>query len=249
MNQSLIRWRKEDSIALQRAINQFNRNVRKLKRQEDSVEYLPETVNYNELRKDIISRNELNRVISSLKAFSKKGASDIITLASGENITNWEYKQLKQARSRALRSLNVEIMSLETSPRLSLMGNAKVEADKAIIKNLNKLEETKGAEFRRIKDRITFYGEQDSELRKAIQYRKNFTDALEQMASYDNYDKLINKLNQIKNPIKFYEYVNQSTTIKDLMEYYRDKATSQTYGGFASNQDAFNHGLEELGIL
>ena len=111
------------------------------------------------------------------------------------------------------------------------------------------LEETKGAEFRRIKDRITFYGEQDSELRKAIQYRKNFTDALEQMASYDNYDKLINKLNQIKNPIKFYEYVNQSTTIKDLMEYYRDKATSQTYGGFASNQDAFNHGLEELGIL
>jgi hypothetical protein len=69
------------------------------------------------------------------------------------------------------------------------------------------------------------------------------------MASYDNYDKLINKLNQIKNPIKFYEYVNQSTTIKDLMEYYRDKATSQTYGGFASNQDAFNHGLEELGIL
>lgn len=250
MNQNLIRWRKEDSIALQRAINQFNRNVRKLKRQEDSVEYLPDTVNYNNLKDSIISRNELNRVISSLRSFSKKGSTDIIEVASGQQITKWEYDKINKARSIALRNLNKEVTSLESSHRLSLMGNAKLEAAKATIKNLSELENKKGSDFTRIKERIYYYGYQDVELKRAMQFRKNFEDSLAQMTSYDNADKLIKKLNQIKNPIKFYEFINQSTTIKDLvMEMYKDKATAQTYGGFASNQDAFNHGLEELGIL
>ena len=45
MAQSIIRWRKEDSIELQRAINTFNRNVKKLQKLENIVDYLPETVN------------------------------------------------------------------------------------------------------------------------------------------------------------------------------------------------------------
>lgn len=250
MNQSLIRWRKEDSIALQRAINTFNRNVRKLERQEDSVKYLPNTVNYNELRESIISRNELNRVISSLRSFSKKGSTDIIEVASGQKITKWEYEKINKSRSIALRNLNKEVLSLETSHRLSLMGNAKLEAAKATIKNLSELENKKGSDFTRIKERIYYYGYQDVELKRAMQFRKNFEDNLAQMTSYDNSDILMKKLNQIKNPIKFYEFINQSTTIKDLvMEMYKDKATAQTYGGFASNQDAFIHGLEELGLL
>ena len=73
--------------------------------------------------------------------------------------------------------------------------------------------------------------------------------ALEEMSTYDNFDKLINKLKSIKNPIGFYEYVSQNEILKDLFLYYNDKAEAQTYGGFASNQDAFNTALEQLGIM
>ena len=92
-------------------------------------------------------------------------------------------------------------------------------------------------------------GNLDVELKKAMTYRENYLAALEQMSGYENYDRLIKELNKIKNPIKFYEFIQKSNVLSDLFIYYKDKATSQTYGGFADNQDAFNYGLEaELGI-
>ena len=57
------------------------------------------------------------------------------------------------------------------------------------------------------------------------------------------------KLESIENPIQFYNYVKQSNILSDLFLYYRDKATSQTYGGFVDNQEAFDTAIfEQLGI-
>lgn len=248
MAQSIIRWRKEDSIELQRAINTFNRNVKKLQKLENIVDYLPETVKYSDLRSNIISRQELNRVISSLRAFSKKGAADLVTLESGEITTRWQYQRVKKARARAIRTLSAKRISIEGDSKAGLMGEARIAEIEGTIESLNKLEKRKGYEYKKTSERILDLGEYNNELRKAIQYRKNYIDSLEQMSGYDNYDLLMKKLNQIKNPIKFFEFINQSTTLQDLFLYYKDKATAQTYGGFASNQDAFNHALNELGL-
>lgn len=243
MNQSLIRWRKEDSIELQRAINSFNRNVRKLRREENKLDYLPDTVKYSDIRKDIISRKEFNRVISSLRAFSKKGAADIIETSSGQEITRWEYSEIKKARTRAIKSLNVERIKIEQGLHNNLMGDKRIREIESTIKNLNELESTKGYDFKRISNRAKALGNLDLELQRAKVYKENYLNALEQMSGYQNYDKLLNELNKIKNPIKFYEYIQKSNVLSDLFIYYKDKATSQTYGGFADNQDAFNYAL------
>ena len=70
-----------------------------------------------------------------------------------------------------------------------------------------------------------------------------------QMSNYKNYDLLKNKLDSIKNPEQFYEYVSQSTTLNDLFNYYEASPEAQTYGGYDNNQAAFNKGLNELGLF
>lgn len=243
MNQSLIRWRKEDSIALQRAINTFNRNIRKLKKVESKADYLPDIVNYQEIRDNIISRKEFNRVIKSLRNFSKQAASDIVETSGGQEITRWEYSEIKKSRRRAIRNLNIERNKIEQGLSSNLMGDKRIREIESTINNLNKLEQAKGYDFKRIKERAEALGNLDLELQRAITYKQNYLNALEQMSGYQNYDKLITELNKIKNPIKFYEYIQKSNVLSDLFIYYKDKATSQTYGGFADNQDAFNYAL------
>ena len=243
MNQSLIRWRAEDSRVLQRAINSFNRNVRKLRKTEGKADYLPDTVNYNEIRDNIISRKEFNRVIKSLRNFSKKGASDIYETPAGEKITKWEYSEIKKARNRAIRNLTIEKSKIQFENKTEFMGNKRIREIEATIKNLGELETKKGYDFKRIKTRAEVLGNLDLQLQRAITYKQNYLNALEQMSGYQNYDKLLNELNKIKNPIKFYEYIQKSNVLSDLFIYYKDKATSQTYGGFADNQDAFNYAL------
>lgn len=242
MNQSLIRWRREDSIELQRAINSFNRNIRKLRKEEGKLDYLPDTITYNEIKDSIISRKEFNRVIKSLRDFSKKGASDLYETVSGEVMTKWEYTELRKARRRAIKSLTIEKQNINLNLK-GYMGEKRIREIESTIENLNNLENKKGYDFERAKERTLSLGNIDLELKKAITYRENYLNALEQMSGYENYDKLISELNKIKNPIKFYEYIKKSNVLSDLFIYYKDKATSQTYGGFADNQDAFNYAL------
>lgn len=248
MNQSLIRWRREDSIELQRAINSFNRNIKKLRKEEGKLDYLPNTITYYETKDKILSRKEFNRVIKSLRDFSKKGASDLYETSSGEIMTKWEYTELIKARKRAIKSLTNEKQSINLNLK-GYMGDKRIREIESTIENLNTLENKQGYDFERVKERTLYLGSNDLELKKAITYRENYLHALEEMSDYENYDKLLSKLNQIKNPIKFYELIQKGEVLSDLFVYYKDKPTAQTYGGFVDNQHAFNYSLTvELGI-
>ena len=59
---------------------------------------------------------------------------------------------------------------------------------------------------------------------------------------------IINLLKSIKNPVQFYNYIQQSETLQDIFLYYKDEANAQTYGGFKNNQNAFNKAIEDLGL-
>ena len=100
-----------------------------------------------------------------------------------------------------------------------------------------------GSDFKRTSERTLAWGKSDYDLWRASVYRENFMNALEEMSTYDNYKLLKDKLNSIENPIKFFNYVQRSDILTDLFLFYKDKATSQTYGGFKDNQEAFNTAL------
>lgn len=247
MADSLIRWKRSDYAKLSYEVRRFNKRIKEL--EVDEINYLPDLKDYKDIKQNILSRKELNRVLNSLRRFSKEGMNAKVELPSGQELTKWEYREIKLARNRAIRSLQAERSMIEQGSKWVGMGDERLDQIKSSIHSLNLIELSTGSLFKARKERALKLGETDKELKQSMTYKENFMNALSEMSSYDNFELLFNKLDSIKNPIKFFEYISQNETLRDLFLYYKDKATSQTYGGFASNQDAFNHALEELGLL
>lgn len=247
MTQSLIRWKKGDYIRLGKAVSDFNKRIREL--ESIDVDYLPDLKNYKDIKNEILSRNELNRVLKSLRSFLKEGMNKPVDLPSGSTITEWEYQEVKKARKISIKRLESEKLAIKLGEKYVGMGDERIDTINSTIKNIEQFETLKDFEFKDTKERVLKLGSKDYELRKAMIYRENFMNSLGEMSTYDNYDKLVKRLDKISNPIKFYEFIQKSDTLSDLFLYYSDKATAQTYGGFTSNQDAFNYALEELEIM
>lgn len=73
--QSQIKWKKGDYIRLGQAVAQFNKTKMQIgKLDKDLQKFLPETQDYKILKSQIKTRNELNRVIKSLRSFNKDNA-------------------------------------------------------------------------------------------------------------------------------------------------------------------------------
>lgn len=249
MADNLIRWKRGDYVKLSKAINKFNKQVNELAK--EGYNYLPEVKNYQSIKSDILTRKELNRLVNSLKKFSIETAKKV-ELNSGLEMTEWEYKEIKLARNRARRFLETRLEEQEKLNPYAKYGldTKEIETTKATIQSLSKLETQQGKfEVNRLIDRIKSLGRYDANMRRAKRYRDNYMKALEQMSNYKNYDLLKNKLDSIKNPEQFYEYVSQSTTLNDLFNYYEASPEAQTYGGYDNNQAAFNKGLNELGLF
>lgn len=246
MAQHLIRWRKGDYIRLGQAVSQFNKKINELEKDEMQIDYLPDLRNYKDLKEHITTRNELNRVINSLRRFKKEGAEDLYTTQAGQDLTKWEYSELKRQRTRAIRTLKKEAMGIYD---LNIgMGNERLQSINATIKSLNKLDEKVGYEFKRLSERLNYLGASDYKLKQDKLFRDNYMKALQSVSNFENYDILKNKLDKIKNPTKFYEFISKSNVLMDLFIYYDDNSGTLVYGGFSSNEEAFNNGLIELGI-
>ena len=247
MADSLIRWKRGDYVKLSKAVASFNRKINELDVNE--AKYLPNLKDYKELKDEIKSRKELNRIVRSLRNFNVEGAEARVTLPSGKELTKWEYHEIKLARNRAIRSLESEKAAITLGIKWKGMGDERIDQINATISHMKRIETTSEGSFAGGARLIMKLGSYDRGLNEAEQFRTNFMNALEELSTYDNYEILKNKLESIRNPEQFYEYVRNSEVLSDLFLYYKDKATAQTYGGFASNQDAFNYALEELGLM
>ena len=95
---SIIKWKQGDYISLGKAVSQFNKKISELEKEGKKL-YLPQKLNYQETKQNILSRQELNRLINSLRRFQREGAEDIYTLESGEQITKWERRELRNSKS------------------------------------------------------------------------------------------------------------------------------------------------------
>lgn len=240
---SVIRWTRSDYAKLSYAVRSFNKKINELEKLDKN--YLPQEFNYKELRDSIYSRRELNRIIKSLKRFTNMESQQrkIITL-SGEEISNWEYIELKKAMKRATVRITDQARMIIDSDK-NVIGDVEFKRLLRTRESIEDLFNRSGSEFKRTKTRTLAWGRNDFELYRADIFRQSFMKALEEMSEYENYDLLIKELESINNPIMFYNYVKQSEILRDLFLFYKDKATSQTYGGFIDNQEAFDTALFE----
>ena len=239
---SVIRWTRSDYARLSYAVRQFNKTTRELEKLEGNV--APEEFDYREVRNAIYSRRELNRVINSLKRIGRESQQRIRTLPSGEQITQWELSELKKAQKRAIgRTTDKARVIVESDT--NVMGDTEFRQLLRTKESIEDLFNRVGSDFKRTAERTLTWGKTDYDLWRASVFRDNYMNALEEMSSYRNYDLLFNKLKSIENPIQFYNYIRQSNILSDLFIFYKDKATSQTYGGFKDNQEAFDTAIFE----
>lgn len=237
---SIIRWNRSDYAKLSYAVRQFNKKISELEGMEKNV--LPSEYSYKELKENIYSRRELNRVIKSLKRFSRESQQRIVETPSGVKLTQWEFSELKKAQKRSVaRTTDKARMIVESD--INVMGDKEFKQLMRTKESIEDLFNRVGSEFKRTAERTLAWGKSDYDLWRASVYRENFMNALEEMSTYRNYDLLYDKLKSIENPIQFYNYVRKSNILSDLFLFYKDKATAQTYGGFKDNQEAFDTAL------
>ncbi len=241
MAESRIRWKRGDYIKLGRAVSDFNKKINKLQTEENKL-YLPETISYQNLKENITTRQELNRMVNSLRRFQREDATQLYTTQAGEQVTKWERRELGIQTGIAKRRLNKELSKLnepmESGYSRVQMGSMRANQIQAQIRRLNKLENLKGSKFKNLKKSIKTQGTSDFSMKRAITYRKNYIREMKKYSGFENFDKFMEKLNSIKNPIDFYDFVSKNEITKDL--------TYQSDQYYAEQE--FNLFLEDLGI-
>ena len=240
---SLIRWRRNDSVRLSSAINRFNRVVKELSKEGFKV---PEKVNYNKLRDHIDSRKELEATIDSLNSLNERTIKEQIALNSGEKISLYEYNEALRRKDIAERNLYKEMNKIQEQRMLSenkYMGEERITEIQDTLESLDKTFNSKES-LERMSKRLSFIGREDYELARNKLFRDNFLKSLDNIKNFDNYDILKKELNKIKNPNKFYDFVKKSPVLMDIFLWYKEDDGSLVYSTFDTNEQAFNYALQ-----
>lgn len=213
MADARINWKRGDYISLGRAVSNFNKKIRELKAEENKL-YLPDEINYKEAKENITTRKELNRLVNSLRRFQRQGAEDLYTTQAGESITKWERRELGIQSRIAQTRLRAELKNLEKPLESGYsrvqMGSIRAREIEAQIRNLKQIENKKGYEFNNLRQRIMSMGRSDYVMKKATIFRENYLKEMQKYSHFDNYEKLMNKLQSIKNPVAFFNFVSQN---------------------------------------
>ena len=246
---SLIRWRRNDSERLSRAINRFNRIAKEMSKAGYDV---PERVNYNKLRDHIDSRKELENVIDTLNSLNERTISEQVTLASGEKISLYNYNEALRRKDIAERNLYVEMNKIQSARAMTenkYMGEERITEIQDTLESLDKTFNSKES-LERMSKRLSFIGREDYELARNKLFRDNFMKSLDNIKNFDNYDVLKKELNKIKNPNKFYDFVKKSPVLMDIFLWYKEDDGSLVYSTFDTNEQAFNYALQnDLDLL
>lgn len=106
--ESQIRWTRSDIATLSRAISDFNKKINELEKEGKKL-YLPNLVDYQEVKENIQSRRALKNKVNSFRRFLREGAEELYITEGGEKLTKWEYKELKNMQRSATQKLNKEL--------------------------------------------------------------------------------------------------------------------------------------------
>lgn len=246
--QSKIRWKKGDYISLGKAVAEFNRTKNELETEENKL-YLPEDINYNEIKSSIFSRSELNRVIKSLRSFSSQNSELVF---EGENlITKWEQRENRLAQRRAIKNLKGELAELsqplENGFSRAQMGSIEARQIERSIESIENYTKKVGENYRRTVRRIRSLGTNDYNLRKAYIYQENVLNELEELKNnIPEFKEVYKYFASIKNPITFYNTMQQSNILQDFFVWYQPNVKYANYG---SHKEIAEDIIEEYKII
>lgn len=258
---SFIKWSKQDYLNLQRATREYNKRIRLLEKY-DLVDYaLPKEKVYKDMKRQIMTREQLNQTLRYLNDFKKASAIDEITLASGETISRWQLEQIQKLQPQAIAKVEEQLMKerqlSEERHGYKGIANEKIDRLESTLETLKAYDFKTGKELEYAIKRIEKIGSHDYEIIKAQTFRNNFMKTFEAgLSSYENYEMFKEKLESIKDPRDFYDYISQSDFLMDAFVLYDSKAKAMSkarktnadngydYSAYGSNEEAFNNALK-----
>lgn len=92
----IISWNKRQLSRLANAVKAFNKNLRRIKRRKDIGNQINlQSINKYELKRQIGTAKELNRIVNQLNKFAEiKGKPKMYTNKHGVTMTEWEHRKL-----------------------------------------------------------------------------------------------------------------------------------------------------------
>lgn len=132
-------------------VNNFNAKLRRLKAKNPSkVDFYPDTISIKDIRSKISTRADFNRVVNSLKRFSKRGSEELTTTKGGVTLTKYELKELHIKRSVVNRRRSQEVKRLG----LTLERGLKTQVDKQQLTPKKKVETVNLKDFEKFKESL-----------------------------------------------------------------------------------------------
>lgn len=258
---SKIRWKEEDYKRLHKAVNAFNKEVKK---HQDLIpsEALPKIKQYKDVKSQIYSRKDLELAISTMENVKKKHAFDLVSSEANKNVkfTKWELQTAKRYDYRN----QVKLQTQYNKVLQDIKDSAKVELDTYGNPVLNRegkpiaktsfpqegkarlesyLEETNFDMLLRSRDyersnelleRIYRRGTDEFEFRKAEIYKENYLKMFEGYENLDNYEEVVDKLKSIEAK-DFYNFIkeNDFEGADNFMDHYDNRMAQVDFNNFA----------------
>ena len=194
-----IRWRKDDSEALSRAVKNFNAKIDRLaKKNPKEASALPEKVTVRQMKELIDTRQDLNRELNALRRFSKKGSEILVDVPDSEynlKITRWQKNEMTRrvaVINRRRKKRLEEIEEMEVTSRGEGLGytrgqlgmgraeEAQLQPMRAFTPKMTRHDLKKRAEAINLQSQSNYFNKKDEQL------RKNFIDTL--LRNYNEQD-------------------------------------------------------------
>lgn len=240
---SLIRWNRQDSERLEKAINRFNRELQEVENKEN----IPARVKYDELRDKIVTRRELDTIIKSLDRGTKESFEATRELASGERVSEWEYQDTIRRKNLAGVNLLNELDKINRERANTgnrYMGEERISEIQSTLELLDTSLDDLDS-FKKSRKRLRNIGRTDLDTYRNKIFMDNFYTALEGAKNFEHYPEFKKMIKSIRNPNKFYEVIKKSPFLMDIFLWYKSEDGALIYGVFDTNESGFNHALRD----
>ena len=233
-----IRWRQRDVEELQRTVKNFNAKLYRMQKKNPEMEaVLPPRLTVTQLKNEIATRDEYNRILESLQKFSKLRQYSRLPEADAPiQKTEWEIKhqtlrakianERKARRRKELADHTVKTGGKDTGVSRVAMGKVRENEGKPISENLRGKKNT--AEFERATKAIDSILNRELVEKKQLLMRENYIKGLTDYGFLDD-PETAKLLESYIMGVSLDTFVN--TVIDDEMgsfEWYKDPQAFET---------------------
>ena len=223
-----LRVRQKTDKEINRVIRNFNQKVTRLEKLDRNVA-IPEKISKKDLM-SLGSRQELNRKLNQIRRFSRRGAEDLVTLESGELITEWEKRESSIENRVAQAKLTKKIKHLEsTVPKIAGKKQVATFAQMGDTQYMNLVAQRERLRKRKIDDKgdlLRFRKIAQKVLRAGYGsvFRESFKTMISDIAYQHNYnddkiEEILSKMDKL-NDSSFLKLFNEDKAIKSVIYYY-----------------------------